>query len=351
MVIEITPLDTLFFRDGKPFTMGEDTWADGIFPPPPSVIYGALRTLYFANHMDEFKKFFNSKNENDDPTKDLVIKGVYLKGNSSGSLWFQAPLDTVKRKKEKNKLCPLTPSEEKGCYSCLDIKLLLKPEENQVETVEKGYINYNYLMKYLQDSRSNLVFSSLNNSIKIEPKVGIKIDNTTHTSKEGAFYRAGMFRLKNLSILVDYENLEDIPDRGIMKLGGEGKAASYKKVDDFSLLSTYKPCIKNRRFKLYLATPAIFRNGWLPNWLDEGLDGIKLKMIAAAVGRYVTIGGFDMKERKPKVMYRAVPAGSVYYFEVPEGVDEQKLINTFHNRRISEIEKEKGFGLAFMGVV
>lgn len=43
-IIEIQALGTLFFRDGKPFTMGAETYAEGIFPPLPSTIYGALRT-------------------------------------------------------------------------------------------------------------------------------------------------------------------------------------------------------------------------------------------------------------------------------------------------------------------
>ena len=33
MLAKITPLDTVFFRDGKPFSWGEETWAEGIFPP------------------------------------------------------------------------------------------------------------------------------------------------------------------------------------------------------------------------------------------------------------------------------------------------------------------------------
>ena len=49
MIIQIDPLDTLFFRNGKPFTMGEETWADAVFPPYPSVVYGALRSAYFSN--------------------------------------------------------------------------------------------------------------------------------------------------------------------------------------------------------------------------------------------------------------------------------------------------------------
>lgn len=39
--------DTLFFRDGKPFSMGDDVWANGVFPPYPSTLYGALRASYF----------------------------------------------------------------------------------------------------------------------------------------------------------------------------------------------------------------------------------------------------------------------------------------------------------------
>jgi CRISPR-associated protein Cmr3 len=36
MEIKIQPLDTLFFRDGKPFEKGENTWADGMMLPNPT---------------------------------------------------------------------------------------------------------------------------------------------------------------------------------------------------------------------------------------------------------------------------------------------------------------------------
>ena len=76
MQIQIDPLDTLFFRDGKPFTMGEDSWASGIVPPYPSVIYGALRSAYFSNHITELKK----ATKWDDPTMNLKIKGIHFLG-------------------------------------------------------------------------------------------------------------------------------------------------------------------------------------------------------------------------------------------------------------------------------
>jgi CRISPR type III-B/RAMP module-associated protein Cmr3 len=44
MWYEIIPNDTLFFRDGRPFSMGTETWATSIFPPYPSTVYGAIRS-------------------------------------------------------------------------------------------------------------------------------------------------------------------------------------------------------------------------------------------------------------------------------------------------------------------
>ena len=44
MLIEITPLDSLLFRDGKPFTSGDVHNASSIFPPKPSVFAGFIRS-------------------------------------------------------------------------------------------------------------------------------------------------------------------------------------------------------------------------------------------------------------------------------------------------------------------
>jgi CRISPR-associated protein Cmr3 len=51
--IEIHALDTLFFRDGKPFERGEESVANGSFPPLPSVIYGALRTAFLGESFEK----------------------------------------------------------------------------------------------------------------------------------------------------------------------------------------------------------------------------------------------------------------------------------------------------------
>lgn len=114
------------------------------------------------------------------------------------------------------------------------------------------------------------------------------------------------------------------------------------------------PEITNNRFVLYLSTHAIFKEGWLPEWIGEnGLErkihgtSIKVKLLTAAIGKPVYIGGFDIAKGEPKPMYKAVPGGSVYYFEILDGnVDDLKKI---HGRSISDVYSEQGFGVCYVG--
>lgn len=350
MIIKIDALDTLFFRDGKPFTMGEDTWANGVFPPYPSVIYGALRSAYFSHHLNELKKA-NSEN---DPTRDLKIKGFYILADNN--VYLPLPNDCVKKKGSKdNRVSVLTMHELKDIKSSCPTQYALTSEE-VVENVDGGIINIKSFKEYLKCAKGS--FSS-NEILKVadrvlpEPKIGIGINKETGTSEEGKLYRVDMRRLKDIGLLVDFEfEGFDLPEKGMMKLGGEGKAVSYEqfKPVDFSIDNFN---FDENKFKLYLSTPAIFKNGWLPEWIDEKTliyegKGLKFKLLTASIGKPVHIGGFDMKARKPKAMCKAVPAGSVYYFEIIKG-DIQQAFEIFNQSAISEFYQEQGFGIAYVG--
>jgi len=208
------------------------------------------------------------------------------------------------------------------------------------------------LKEYLECSKDS--FSSLlKMAVRVlpEPKIGIGLSKETGTSEEGKLYRVGMSRLDNLSLLIDFEGL-DLPGRGMMKLGGEGKAVSYQKHESVNF-SVDKSKLDGNRFKLYLSTPAIFKNGWLPQWIDESTlegeyKGLKLKLLTASIGKPILIGGFDMKARKHKPMYKAVPAGSVYYFEIIKG-DLENAFEVFNQKAISDFYPVQGFGIAYVG--
>lgn len=356
MQIQIDPLDTLFFRDGKPFTMGEDSWASGIFPPYPSVMYGALRSAYFSNHVDELKK----ATEWNDPTKNLKIKGIhFLVGDEDGNnnIYLPLPNDCVQRKgDDDNVVSTLRIDELADVKSSCPTRYVLKSTINEkVESVSGGLIDITSLKKYLEYTNDSFFpILKIADKVLAEPKIGIGISNKTGTAEKGMFYRVGMNRLDGLSLLIDFEGL-NLPEEGVMKLGGEGKAVCYKKPKEHISPSVYDSKVDGTMFKLYLSTPAIFKKGWLPGWMDEydligEYKGLKLKLLTASIGKSISIGGFDMKVRKPKPMRKAVPAGSVYYFKIVEG-DLRKVFEIFNQTAISDIDPGQGFGIAYVGGV
>ena len=103
---------------------------------------------------------------------------------------------------------------------------------------------------------------------------------------------------------------------------------------------------KSKKFKLYLATHAIFDDGWLPKCLHGAIE-----LITAAVGNYVTIGGWDVANRSPKDAYRAVPAGSVYYFRLINGTKAETVLDCLHYKNIGDQRTQEGFGLAYVGAL
>lgn len=361
MGIKIDALDTLFFRDGKPFTMGAETWASGIFPPAPSVIYGALRSIYFSDHIGELSK----ANSESDMSLNLKINIICLLIGSKE--YFPLPLDCAKEKgSRENKTVMLKPEPLNTISNC-PAKYILRSDGNKkIESADDGWfdaLSLNHYLKSPSDS-DGVHFIKLSDHVLTEPKIGIGREALTHTTKDGMLYRAGMRRLESAMkhrrntekcyIAADFEELK-IPDKGVMKIGGEGKAAAFEKIETVNIDA---PQIEGKIFKLYLSTPAILKNGWLPERLDsktlEGnYNGIRLKLLTAAIGKPLYIGGFDIKKREPKPMRKAVPAGSVYYFEVVENANNISIIDAFHGKAISDEENDcrQGFGIVFVGAV
>lgn len=356
MKIKIDAIDTLFFKDGKPFSMGDETWADGIFPPPPSVVYGALRTAYFGEHPDEFI----NANTDKDKTKDLKITRInFFCGETEH---FPMPLDFVKKKNEvKDKAYLMHTSKTIGLSSSSFSENILEPEFNEeVESVEGALIGSGSLERYLIAREKEVVYSLLSNYIQLEPKVGIGRDNLTRASDEGKLYRVGMRRLaekkefgkdsNSISIIVEFEGLE-LPSKGFVKLGAEGKIASYDVVPKTKITIEEDELKINSEntFKLYLLTPALFKEGWKPDLLNHPLlKDQGLELITASIGKPLNFGGFDMQKKIPKPMRKAVPAGSVFYCKSKTKTFNE-IFNKLNGNSISDFQAVEGYGIALVG--
>lgn len=375
MQILIQPLDPLFVRDGKSFSMGEDVTAQSLFPPPPSTFYGAVRSAYFSSHPKLFD--YERLNTKEDPTISFAIRGIYLFDNEIEQFIFPTPLDLVVQDNSNDGRAHLLKMKDIDFYSNYPFRTVLAPpnENGLYQSVEGMYITESELEAYLsgpekeQDASYFLIKGD--SIVKTETKVGVAIDSRTGTAEESKLYRIGMKRLnKQYRFFLHFDGLDGLGEEGMLRLGGEGKIAAYTT----TLIQPPQfvwdgnpgaiPIDKrgNQLFKLYFATPSYFTNGWLPSWIDpetmEGeYQGIQLELVTAVVGKHLSLGGFDMKSRYPKAMRRFIGAGSVYYFSVNEKYMQQ-VYSMFHNQCVSDepIEEkvpysQQGFGLCYVGKV
>lgn len=359
---QIDAIDTLFFRDGKPFSMGEETWANGLFPPYPSTVYGMLRSLHFATHLNEL----SSANTIVDPTLALALKGYILglsKDTGEFNTAFPIPNDLYAEGREKPNQatlfrCVARPSEEKIISDYPFDYVLETQGQKKIQTLGgKALLTGSEFTNYLSDAQDQYDIEWLSHYMTEEPKVGIGRDYHTRSSAEGKLYRVAMNRPAgekgSLQLLLKFEGLR-LADFGISRFGAEGKAIEYQ-LTDFPEVST-SVTTQDKYFKIYFATPAIFKEGAYPlSWLlNHGL-----KLLTGASGKPEYIGGFDLKKVAPKPMLKAIPAGTVFYVKIEDEKKAAGIIEKLHEGSIynlapkcdvyQESFQKQGFGLTYIG--
>ncbi|SFS79343.1 type III-B CRISPR module-associated protein Cmr3 [Lutibacter maritimus] len=359
--IRITPFNTIYFGAGRPFSMGEESYAPEIFPPFPSTLYGMLRNLYFKNNLNDFiRKDLNTKN---DPTVNLEIDflGLELNQKKTQTLIFPLPLDLV--------LCNATnfikldykPVEDETISeNTFTHKLIYSGTEKVRSTNGEYYITFKEFNNYLNGKIDELKLRveeneeqekefntfKLSHFLLDEPKIGILRDRFNFENKH--LYRINQKRLENtnfnsINFRLSISNL-DLPDNNyINRLGGEGKLVQVKNTETKFKFTLPVVLEKDKAtIKMYLATPAVFENGSMPCLPEE------ITITAAVIGKKQTISGWDLAFNKPKPYVNVTPAGSVYYLE-GEAKKLQEFINAYHGKKLTQIDTyaKQGFGLVF----
>lgn len=328
------PVDTLFFRGATPFDAGLNFHTASMFPPFPSVYAGALRR-----------------------GEAIAARGIKIGWNGvmiKDELVFPRPLDTAfidDQQVRKMELQKVPVSNHKLDYivtprKVADMKHVKQPKADHYVT-ESDFTNYLFGKK-----NHKLDTFKLDSYIAKESHIGIAVDTSTQTSIDGQWYTQEKLRLKSdVQLVVEAEG--DIDEReGFVKLGGANKVARIHPLEEsFSIMKREPSLEKIRYFKLYLATPAIFKNGWLPRWIDPktmmGMFSfrkrkVKVRLIAAATGKPLPAGGFETYKNRPRSLHLAVPAGSVYFFELIEG-EFKDVVQLMHRKNMSDYRETLGF--------
>jgi len=360
-MIRIEPIDTLFFRDGKPFSMGDQSAAFGIFPPYPSTVFGAIRTGVIAQN-EGFIQFIAGNmaleigTREESSSASFKLKGIFLYNSNDDYLYLPAPLDLVtenQKKARRTQIKESLPFSTNLNYDCYPFCVGME----KAQSVNGCYLLHTDLSAYLNGCETEFDIYHESSFCEIEYKTGTKMNPGTKAVEEGNLYRVGMRRFKkDFGLACDFEGAPSLRNEGVLKLGGEGKVVRYETIS-LQLPDDREPALKRiketKLFKLYFATPALFKNGWLPDEKITNGPDYRLELLTACIGNPICVGGWDMGKNKGKgghkAMMRALPAGSVYYFRIDYG-DPEEIYERFHYRNLAQRAHE-GFGLALVGGV
>lgn len=317
--VEIEPLDTLFFRDGRPFEPGMP--AQGGLPVPQTIA-GALRTWLLRREGvdlaalaaaikggDSFIEATASQNANVASIGRLEFSGPWFSKDGERLVPIPATLEIKDENEKVFRLDPFKYGLPGWKPRTNGLLPLWRRGRERAKPARDCYLRPDGLQRFLAGGvpeyaeiiRSEELFA-------YEHRTGIGLDAQTGTAKEGLIYAIRMLRLQsNVTLAVDIvgasEDLAICPDdEDILAIGGEARRAIVRRTAARWKWPAVTPEQRGKRLVL-LTTPAPF-NGWKPPTLTP---------VAAAVPGNVPVSGWDLARGGPKPNRFAVPAGSVYF--------------------------------------
>jgi len=369
----IEPLDVWLFRDGRPFTARDDHHARSLFPPSPFTLYGALRTKLLFDAADSADDLADpdfltrTAGEAGDFTRFRVHGPLLARRGSDGRVtrYFAAPLDAGRLDPTGGGTGTWTVLRPRadlpGLRTDLDLALPWSDGGDRSEPAAGTWLAEPDFFATLNGEPPAAAVTAAE-LFALERRSGVELDwsapdRPLRVTREGRLYSVDFVRpAPGVGLWVGLEGYDLPHQTGLMGLGGEARGSRYEPVEmerpDRSV--DRGRVADSRRLKVVLATPAIFRNGWLPGWVDPGsyitrppVEGLRL--VSAATGRPQRIGGFDLRAGRPRPIRAVVPAGSVYWFEENQPGAVAQAFDVLGGREISDEYAEIGFGLCYAG--
>jgi CRISPR-associated protein Cmr3 len=366
-ILDLHAPSPLLFRNGKPFSAasGTETSARSLPVPLPSTLAGFIRTQIgtasgWAWNQHDLEK-----------SHTIPVAGLLTR---DCEIVLPAPRDAVIYRDDagERRIMRLKPSAPPNNAGTDLPDGMLPLEVTQDIKAETGYAFWTqeYMTTWLKGETPQAETLERIEGLPLETRVHVKIDSASQTAEGGQLFTVAYrsFESKSASghhtwgIRTRYKAPEHTAIANIGHLGGEQRPVTlheYQHSDWWHCPAELKDAIlKSTRLKLVLATPAIFKHGWKPTWLEsndstnmpKGLFGAELELVSAAIGRREPVSGWNIRENHPKAVRYMVPAGSVYFFKIPDGKQEKILENWLKPVSDNEQDRKDGFGLALWGV-
>lgn len=378
--------DVLLFRDSRPFTAGEDFRAEGLFPPLPPPVTGAIRSALLAPILRRrgltFRDLARHERLRDvrealgtaDTLGALYLAGPlvcsYVPGKYTPIPWFTLPADLlgdhVPRLRDDLPAPGVRRPQPAGLGLGHMATLSAREDQDNADADEDGGL---WLTTEAMSGYLNGDVKVARAVLKADAEVRTGIQRAeTNTAQAGRLYSAQMNRpewrqesavglLTRVELPPSYELAPQF-----VPLGGEGRSVFLRPLGDYSPPLdgvAERQAIKDQigrdggRFRLFLATAGVFSRGLIPSDFPG-------KLLGVASGKPIPVGGWDMAANAPRPLRRAVPAGAVYFGRLDKNTPEaaEALLSEFHLRTTlqgrdalpeARYRAQMGFGLTLVG--
>ena len=380
--LELTCRDPIVSRDGRPFGAGQGNRMRAIGWPLPSVVAGSLRTAIGKVAAREFSAATAQE------LLQVAVVGVFPVADRQ--LYLPVPHDCVVHP-ERGPL-RVTPQtvDDCGCDWPADglRPVMLSEAQAPADFKQKDVPAWWPLARYTEwlVGRNIKVDRQFLHAPLVEQRTHVQLDPDTGAADEGNLFTTaalplthlarsnakpdGMFheRFAEISLIARVtasgwcgETVARL--NALHPLGGERRLVYWKvtAANDWDCPRAVSDALAEaNRVRMVLATPAIFREGWKPGWLNDHLIGsppgsnVTLKLVGVSIQRWRAVSGWSLAElpnqpRGPKPVKRMVPAGGVYFFEVENGSASPLTSRWLEPVSDGEQDRRDGFGLAAWG--
>ncbi len=380
----IKPLDTLFFRDGRPFNIGEtgQMKVEGVFPPFPTTIVGSMRYALATkqgwkpirrnadwtkdNGLSEFKNIqaseFREILGDGNELGQLSFSGPHLLYNSE--LVFPAPAHILAKKTQCNQglenITRLKPTEKAFDTDLGENIRLTEPEQkcDGIKPLEGNWLTTQGMQAVLDGGVPNSADIIEQKTLWVtEDRIGIRRNSKTHATDDDALYQIQHIRLtKDTSLLMQINNLpKDWQAQSPNPMGGEQRMVWIDEASENLDLPRPDPSNSNLdkfRYTIILITPADFFDDNETNHEQTIAKAVtdlskSSKLITACVYKPKLVGGWNSRENKPLPLKPVVAAGSTWFLEAD--LEDKDRILKMNGKHIGKRNKW-GFGQILIGI-
>jgi CRISPR-associated protein Cmr3 len=341
----ITPRDTVFVRDGRSFDAAAESFAQAV-RPGPTTIAGAVGEAFGVNPLE--------------------VRGPVLARWADGAWepYFPVPADLVAAEGAGRRVYRLSaaPGGSTDLGGRGPLRLLMPPEDAEPakpaggEEPGRKVLPGDVLAGYLRGTlvgEHGIEPQALKLEEPLLPEQRVGLAREGRQAREGFLYQAVSLRPKDgWTFLAQYTRPEqwdgDLKDH--LPFGGRGRLADIQRA-----AARWPDATETvgRRVLVYLATPAIWRDGWrLP--VPDGAALVAAALYEPEPSATIKPGPGYLDSRK---LRWAVPAGSVYLLEFADDAAGAAWARTWNGVALDrggpgnepDLLRTAGFGVVLTG--